>query len=237
MSEKGALTGSEWMHVWAKKRAKPPNWGESKLQWMDKDLSCEGNWEEKRERERERVTLSLALQLVPNALHVCCLFYSFFIYLHSRFYSPPSPPSDLLPTPCLHKDVPTTHHTPHTTHHTPHTTHHIPHQISKLPGPPVSWGLCASSLNEPRPSSPLMYMCLGPHISWCMLPGWWSSVWEISGVQIYWGCWSSYRVAVFFSFQIFPNSTTGVSCFGPLVGCQYLHLIQLLVGSFRGQSW
>jgi hypothetical protein len=35
----------------------------------------------------------------------------------------------------------------------------------------------------------------------------------------------------------FPNSTTGVSCFCPLVGCKYLHLFQLLVGSFRGQSW
>jgi hypothetical protein len=50
----------------------------------------------------------------------------------------------------------------------------------------VSWGLGASSLIEPRPSIPLLYMCCGPHISWCMLPGWWSSVWEISGVQVSW---------------------------------------------------
>jgi hypothetical protein len=30
----------------------------------------------------------------------------------------------------------------------------------------------------------------GPHISWYMLSAWWSSVWEISGVQIDWDCWS-----------------------------------------------
>lgn len=39
-----------------------------------------------------------------------------------------------------------------------------------------------------------------------MLPAWWSSVWEISGVQVIWDCWS---------FQLFPDSTTVVS---PLVG-------------------
>jgi hypothetical protein len=68
-------------------------------------------------------------------------------------------------------------------------------------------------------------MCWGPHISWCMLPGWWSSVWEISGVQLNWNCWSSYRVALLLSFfQFPPNSTTGISSFCPLVGCKYLHL-------------
>jgi len=71
-------------------------------------------------------------------------------------------------------------------------------------------------------------MCWRPHISWCMLPGWWSSVWEISEVQINWDCCSSYRVA--FPPQLlpaFPNSTTGVSSFCPLVGCKYLHLTLL----------
>jgi hypothetical protein len=63
-----------------------------------------------------------------------------------------------------------------------------------------------------------------------MLPGWWSSVWEISGVQVNWDCWFSYRnqqsptALLFRFFQIFPNLTTGVSCFCPLVGCKYLHL-------------
>jgi hypothetical protein len=32
-------------------------------------------------------------------------------------------------------------------------------------------------------------MCWELHISWCMLPVWWPSVWEISGVQINWNCW------------------------------------------------
>jgi hypothetical protein len=65
-------------------------------------------------------------------------------------------------------------------------------------------------------------MCWEPHISWCMLSVWWSSVWEISGVQLN---WSSYRVTLLLSFfQPFSNSTTGVSCFSPLVGCKYLHL-------------
>jgi hypothetical protein len=39
--------------------------------------------------------------------------------------------------------------------------------------------------------------------------------------QVNWDCWSFYRVALLF--QPFPNSTTGVSSFWPLVGCKYLH--------------
>jgi hypothetical protein len=60
-----------------------------------------------------------------------------------------------------------------------------------------------------------------------MLPGWWISVWEISKVQVSWDCWSSYRVAALLLsfFQLFPNSTTGVSSFCSLVECKYLHLI------------
>jgi hypothetical protein len=64
-------------------------------------------------------------------------------------------------------------------------------------GPPVSWGLGVSSLTEPWPSSPLLYMYWGPHISWCMLPHWGSNVWEISRVQVNWDCYwrpnSTYR--------------------------------------------
>jgi hypothetical protein len=116
-----------------------------------------------------------------------------FIYLHSRFCPPPSsPPSDCStfhtssPPLCLYEDVP--------------TPYPLPKQTSKLLGPPVSWGLGASSLTELRPDSPLLYMCWWPHIGWCMLPGWWSSVWEISEVHINWNCWSSYRVALLLSF-------------------------------------
>jgi hypothetical protein len=55
-------------------------------------------------------------------------------------------------------------------------------------------------LNEPRPCSPLLYVCWGTHISWCMLSVWWSSVWEILEVQINWDCWSSDKVALLLSF-------------------------------------
>jgi hypothetical protein len=106
-----------------------------------------------------------------------------FTYLHSRFYSPSWStlwllhiPYLLPTTPRLHVDVPT----------------HYPTRPLNSLGPPVSWGLGASSLTRPRP---LLYMCWGPHISWCMLPGCWLSVWEISGVQVNWDCWSSYKVA------------------------------------------
>jgi hypothetical protein len=69
-------------------------------------------------------------------------------------------------------------------------------------------------------------MCWEPHICWCILPGWLPSVWEVFGVQVNWYCWYSNWVSLFLSFfQLFPNSTTGVSSFYPLVGCKYLHLI------------
>lgn len=48
----------------------------------------------------------------------------------------------------------------------------LPHSL----GPQISWGLGASSRTKSRPSSYLLYMCWGPHIIWCMLPGWWLSV-------------------------------------------------------------
>jgi hypothetical protein len=57
--------------------------------------------------------------------------------------------------------------------------------------PPVSWRFSESSLSEHRPSSPLLFVYWGPHMSRCMLSVWWSSVWETLGVQINWGCWSS----------------------------------------------
>jgi hypothetical protein len=58
-----------------------------------------------------------------------------------------------------------------------------------------------------------------------MLPFGWSSVWEISGVQINWDCWPSCWIALLLSFfQSFPNSTTGVRFFCPLVGYNYLPL-------------
>jgi hypothetical protein len=47
-------------------------------------------------------------------------------------------------------------------------------------GSQVSQGLGASFVPETRPGSPLLYMCQGTNIVWCMLPGWWLSVWKIS---------------------------------------------------------
>jgi hypothetical protein len=80
------------------------------------------------------------------------------------------------------------------------TIHLHPTRLLHSLGPPVSWGLGASFLTEPIPSSPLLDMYWGSHISWCMLPGWWSSVWEIAGAQINWDFWSSYRASLLLSF-------------------------------------
>jgi hypothetical protein len=68
-------------------------------------------------------------------------------------------------------------------------------------------------------------MYWGLHNSWYTLPAWWSSVWENLGVQDNCDCWSYYKVFLLLSFfQLFPNSTTGVSSFCSLVPCKYLHL-------------
>jgi hypothetical protein len=87
-------------------------------------------------------------------------------------------------------------------------------------------------------------VCWGPHINWCMLPVWWSSIWEISGVHINWDCWSFYRINSSPQLLLaFTDSTTGVSSFCPLVGFKYLHLtlsaaycIQeaIMIGPFLG---
>jgi hypothetical protein len=109
----------------------------------------------------------------------------------------------------------------------PHTTW----PLNSL-GPTVSWELGASFLNEHRPGSPLLYVYWGPHISWCILPGWWSSVWEILGVQINWDCCSSYSIALLLSFfwnsLIQPQgSGAAVHWFGVNI-C--IWLFQLLLG-------
>ena len=91
-------------------------------------------------------------------------------------------------------------------------------------GTPVSWGLSASSLNEHRSGSPLLYVCWEPQSIWCMLPVWWFSVWEILGVQINWDCGSSCRITIFLSFFQPSLIKQEVSSFCPLVGCKYLYL-------------
>jgi hypothetical protein len=152
-------------------------------------------------------------------------------FLHSIFHSPSPPPQStlqplhiphLLLTHCLHVDAPPPPTWP----------------LSSL-WPPVPWGLGASSLNENRPRSSLLYVCWGSHISLCMLSVWWSSVWEISGVQVSWDCWSSYKIALLLSF-FQPSliqqqgSVASVHWLGANICIWVVHL---LVGSFRGQSW
>ena len=90
-----------------------------------------------------------------------------------------------------------------------------------------------------RKQSPLLYVCWGPHISWCMLPVWWSSVWEISGVQTNWDCWYSYRITLLLSFfqpSLIPQQGSAASVHW-LCANICLRFFQLFVWSFLGQSW
>ena len=98
-------------------------------------------------------------------------------------------------------------------------------------GPLFSWGLGASSLNECGSGSPLLHVCWGPHIRWCMLSVWWSSVWEISGVQTNWDFWSSYRIALLLSFfQPSLIQQQGSAASVPWLGANIcIWLFQLLV--------
>jgi hypothetical protein len=97
--------------------------------------------------------------------------------------------------------------------------------------PQVSPRLGVSSPTKARPDIPLRYMCWGPRISACMLPSWWLSFWQLPEVWVSWDCWSSYGVALPFSFfNPSPNSTIGVPDFSPMVGCKHLHLSQSAAG-------
>jgi hypothetical protein len=144
--------------------------------------------------------------------------------LNSRFYFSPvslsdcptsSPPFSMSMSPLPH----------------PHPT-----RLLNSLGPPVSWRLGSSSLTKPRPGSLLLYMCWGPHISRCMLPGWCFSVWEISGVQVNWDLWSSYRVVLLLSFlQLSLIQPWGLAASVHWLGANFcIRLYQLLVGSFWG---
>jgi hypothetical protein len=82
---------------------------------------------------------------------------------------PIPPPSILSPQGCLYS--------------------HPPHETSKLSGVSSLLRVRCIISDRTRPSSPLLYIGWGPHISWCMLPGSWSSFWEILRVQVNWDCW------------------------------------------------
>jgi hypothetical protein len=144
---------------------------------------------------------------------------------HSIFY-PPLPP---LPSTLLLLPIPYLLPTPLSPRGCPHSPCHL---TSKLPGASSLLRVRCIISERTQTYSLLLYVCWWPHISWCMLPVWWSSVWKISGAHINWDCWSSYRMAFLLNF--FPSSLIqqqGVSCFCPLVGRNYLPLTQLLVGS------
>jgi hypothetical protein len=134
-------------------------------------------------------------------------FFSFLILIN-LFFPPysiphPHPPSDCStsytssPWPCLHVVV-----------HTPHPTW----PLNSL-GPPISWRLVYHFLMNKTPRSCTVCV-LGTYISCCMLPVWWSSVWEISGVQVNWCCWSSYMIAfssASFSFSLIHQQRSAAS--------------------------
>jgi len=140
------------------------------------------------------------------------VFYSL-IYLYSPVIIPlldlPLTVLHPIPPPPMPRGCPNNHHSTRSSHSL---------------GPQISQGLGTPSLTESRPSSPLLYMCQGPHFNCCMLSGWRISVWETSRDQVSSDCWSYYGVALPLSFfLIFTNSTTGVpGC--SLFGCKYLRL-------------
>jgi hypothetical protein len=149
----------------------------------------------------------------------------YFFTLHIPFPHP-HPPSD-----CS-----TSHTSSHPTPSPRGWSHPPPHLTSKLPGASSLLRVGASSLNEHRPRHPLLCVCRSPHIRWYMQSVWWSSVWEILGVQINWDCWSSCRIALLLSFfQSSPiqqqGSAAPVHCVGANI---YILLFQLLAGSYRG---
>ena len=99
--------------------------------------------------------------------------------------------------------------------------------------PHVSLWRGASWLTEPRPGSPLLYMYWKPHISWCMLPGLWLSVWERSGVHVNW----DYRFSIGFLSSSVSSSLSLVQLMGSWIYFHCLWIFQSLGGSFEGQPW
>jgi hypothetical protein len=98
-------------------------------------------------------------------------------------------------------------------------------------GPQISKRLGKLSPTDARPGSPLLHMCQEPQTSLCVLPVCWLSLLEIPGFWISWDCWSSYVVALPFSFfKPSPNSTIGIPDYSAMVECKYLALNQFAAG-------
>ena len=160
------------------------------------------------------------------------------IYLFSYLfiYTPDFIPPILIPAP------PSNCSTSHTSSHHTHVSTRMPPPppfpicpVNSL-GPPESCREGASSLIEDKTGSPLLNKCCGPHITWCMLTGWWSSVWEISGFQTETaGLPTGLPSLSSFSLSLIPQqgSAASVHWLGTNI-C--IWLLQLLVGSSRVQS-
>ena len=126
---------------------------------------------------------------------------NYFIYLHSSRCPPPSSLSHSSSSNSSYSCVPT--------RPPPSLRPQVPQGLGTFP-------------TGARLGSPLLHVYL-PQTSLCMLPGWWLGLWVFPGVQVSWDCWSSYGVALPFSFfNPSPNSTVGVPNFSPMVGCKCL---------------
>jgi hypothetical protein len=102
---------------------------------------------------------------------------------------------------------------------------HSPPDLLNSLGPSVSWGLGESSLNtDPEV---LCFIRVGGLISagvCCLFGG---PVFEGSQVSRLTETLVLLKDSLVLQLlSAFPNSTTGVSCFCPLVGCKYLHKIR-----------
>lgn len=81
----------------------------------------------------------------------------------------------------------------------PHSSSPKSKRMPSKPGLPTPWifpGLGFSSPTEARLRGPLLFKCQWHRACPCMLPDWWFSVWEKSGVWVRWDCFSSYGVSL-----------------------------------------
>jgi hypothetical protein len=172
------------------------------------------------------VRLQHALQILRSDIYIYEFFNHFLWYI---FYSPLGLPSNcssshtssLSTRGCLHSSCP--------------NTTRLQHSLGLW----ASWGLGASFFTESRPGISLLYMCLGPNISWYMLPGWGSMsersqrsrLVETVGLLI--GSPSSSDSSSLFLIQP-QGSSTSVHWLDVKI-C--IELLQLLFGLFREQSW
>jgi hypothetical protein len=115
----------------------------------------------------------------------------------------------------------------------------LSHLTSKLPGASNLLRVRCIISEWTHTQQSMLYMCYGSPISWCMLPGWWSSVWEISVVQIETDGLPTGLPSSSASFSLALTQQQGNSAASVhwLCATIWLWFFQLLVGSSRVQSW